>query len=131
AQSEPVVLGVLSDLFFGVKVAEAAKKAGGRMRMVRSEEELLALAANAPALIVFDLQLAQPKPTELLRALKADAALAGIPTVGYFSHVQEELRREALAAGCDQVMPRSVFTQRVDELVSGYVQRAHERMQHQ
>ncbi len=124
AAAEPVVLGVLNDLFFGVKVAEAAKKAGGRMRMVKSEEELLSLAANAPALVVFDLQQASLNPAGLLRALKADPALAGIPTLGYFSHVQEELRREALAAGCDQVMPRSVFTQRVEELVGGCVRRA-------
>lgn len=123
-RAEPVVLGVLSDLFFGIKVAEAAKRAGGRMRMVKSEEELLALAAEKPALIVFDLQQTSLEPARLLRALKAEPALNSIPTLAYFSHVQEELRREALAAGCDHVLPRSVFTQRVEELVGGCVRRA-------
>lgn len=123
-QAEPVVLGVLSDLFFGIKVAEAAKRAGGRMRMVKSGEELLALAAEKPALIVFDLQQASLEPARLLRALKAESAFSAIPTLAYFSHVQEELRREALEAGCDHVLPRSVFTQRVEELVGGCVRRA-------
>lgn len=124
ARAEPIVVGVLSDLFFGIKVAEAAKRAGGRMRMVKSEEELMTLAAAGPALIVFDLQQTSLEPARLLRALKASPALAGIPTLAYFSHVQEELRREALEAGCDHVLPRSVFTQRVEELVGGCVRRA-------
>ncbi len=124
ATTEPIVLGVLSDLFFGIKVAEAAKRAGGRMRMVKSEKEFLSLAGAGPAMIVFDLQQANPEPARLLRALKANPALASIPTLAYFSHVQEEQRRDALAAGCDLVLPRSVFTQRVEELVGGCVRRA-------
>lgn len=130
AQVEPIVVGVLSDLFFGIKVAEAAKRAGGRMRMVKSEAELMELAAAGPALIVFDLQQASLQPARLLLALKADPALSGIPTLAYFSHVQEELRREALEAGCDQVLPRSIFTQRVDELVGECVRRALEHPPH-
>lgn len=124
ARTEPFVLGVLSDLFFGIKVAEAAKRAGGRMRMVKSEAELMTLAAEAPALIVFDLQQTSLEPARLLRALKAEPALSAIPTLAYFSHVQEELRREALEAGCDLVLPRSVFTQRVEDLVGDCVRRA-------
>ena len=124
ARKEAIVVGVLSDLFFGIKVAEAAKRAGGRMRMVKSEAELMELAADGPAMIVFDLQQASLQPGRLLRALKADPALSGIPTLAYFSHVQEELRHEALEAGCDLVLPRSVFTQRVDELVGECVRRA-------
>lgn len=123
---EPVVVGVLSDLFFGVKIAEAAKRAGGRMLLVKSEAELLAAAVALPALIVFDLQQRDLDPARLLQSLKADPTLRAIPTLAYFSHVQEELRKEALQAGCDRVLARSAFTREVDQLVGESVRRARE-----
>lgn len=122
--NSPAVLGVLSDLFFGVKIADAATRAGGRMLFVKSEEQFMSMAAKAPALVVFDLHERSLDAMDLLRKLKADAALAEIPTLAFFSHVQEELRREALALGCDAVLPRSVFTERAEELVGGAVRRA-------
>lgn len=122
--NSPAVLGVLSDLFFGVKIADAATRAGGRMLFVKSEEQFMSLAAKAPALVVFDLHERSLDAMDLLRKLKADVALAEIPTLAFFSHVQEELRRAALALGCDAVLPRSVFTERVEDLVGGAVRRA-------
>jgi CheY-like chemotaxis protein len=120
----PLVVAVLRDLFFGVKIAEAARRAGGKARFVTTEDDLLAAAASHPAMAVFDLQQRDLQPARLLRRLKQNPDTGGIPTLGYFSHVQEELRTEALEAGCDTVLPRSKFTERVDELVGDAVRRA-------
>lgn len=120
----PLVVAVLSDLFFGVKIAEAARRAGGQARFVTTEEDLLAAVASHPAMVVFDLQQRDLQPARLLRRLTQDPDSNGIPTLGFFSHVQEELRREALEAGCDTVLPRSKFTERVDELVGDAVRQA-------
>jgi hypothetical protein len=38
--------------------------------------------------------------------------------VGFLSHVQVDLAEQARAAGCDEVMPRSKFTQNLAEILS-------------
>lgn len=130
ATQVPLVVAVLRDLFFGVKIAEAARRAGGQARFVSTEDDLLAAARSHPAMVVFDLQQRDLQPAQLLRRLKQNPGTAGIPTLGFFSHVQEELRREALEAGCSTVLPRSKFTERVDELVGDAVRQALETPPH-
>jgi CheY-like chemotaxis protein len=51
--------------------------------------------------------------------MKADPALASIPTVGFVSHVQADLIDAARAAGVDDVLARSVFTARLAEILKG------------
>jgi hypothetical protein len=48
-----------------------------------------------------------------------DPALAAVPLVGFFSHVQTELRERALAAGFDRVLPRSAFVQQLPQILQG------------
>jgi hypothetical protein len=50
--------------------------------------------------------------------MKADPALAAIPTVGFASHVQTEVIDAARRAGVDDVMARSAFTQRLAEILA-------------
>jgi hypothetical protein len=45
----------------------------------------------------------------MIQRLRADKN--GVRVVGFLSHVQTELAAQARAAGCDEVMPRSAFTQ--------------------
>lgn len=126
----PLVVALLTDLFFGVKIADAARRAGGIAQFVATEEDFVAAVAKRPALVLFDLQQRNLQPTRLLRQLKESPEGQGIPTLGFFAHVQEELRREALAAGCDAVLARSKFTERVEELVGEAVRRALEAPPH-
>jgi hypothetical protein len=51
-------------------------------------------------------------------ALKQDPALAGIPIVGFVSHVEGALVAEARAAGFDRVMARSAFFSSLPELLT-------------
>ena len=53
----------------------------------------------------------------IVEAMKADPALARIPTVGFASHVQTEVIEAARRAGVGEVMARSAFTQRLPELL--------------
>jgi len=54
----------------------------------------------------------------LARELKADDELRQIKLLGFFSHVQTELQRNALAAGFDKVIPRSVFARDLPEILA-------------
>jgi CheY-like chemotaxis protein len=81
-------------------------------------EALERCAAAPPALLLLDLH-APGDPPALVRALKADARTRGIPVVGFYSHVEADLRRDALAAGIDEALPRSAFVQRLPALLAG------------
>ena len=56
-------------------------------------------------------------PLGTVAQMKADPALAGIPTVGFVSHVQTDLIDAARRAGVDQVLARSAFTQLLPEIL--------------
>jgi hypothetical protein len=51
--------------------------------------------------------------------MKADPALAPVPTVGYASHVQTDVINAARQAGVGEVMARSAFTQHLAEILGG------------
>lgn len=112
------IIGVVTDLFFTVKVIDAAKKAGLTAKFVKSADAAVEKAREGARLVVVDLNCRDVDTVEVIRRLKSDAALAAIPTLGFLSHVQEARKQEALAAGCDRVVPRSVFSDRTAELLS-------------
>ena len=49
--------------------------------------------------------------------MRADPALAAIPTVGFASHVQTDVIEAARRAGVGEVLARSAFTQRLPEIL--------------
>ncbi len=111
------VLAVVEDLFFTVKINEAAKRAGLSVAFVKSERDALDQAAEKPALIILDLNFAGIEPVQLIQKLKADPALQKISLLGYVSHVQGELKQAAQEAGCDMVLARSAFSQNLQQIL--------------
>jgi CheY-like chemotaxis protein len=111
------VLAVVEDLFFTVKINEAAKRAGLGVGFVKSERDVLDQAAAHPALIILDLNFAGVEPVALIRKLKADPSLQKISLLGYVSHVQGELKQAAQEAGCDMVLARSAFSQNLPQIL--------------
>jgi len=111
------VLAVLEDLFFTVKINEAAKRAGLSVTFVKSERDALDHAAQQPALIILDLNFAGIEPVELIRKFKADPTFQKISLLGYVSHVQGELKQQAQEAGCDMVLARSAFSQNLQQIM--------------
>jgi len=105
------VLAVIEDLFFTVKVNEAAKRAGLQAEFVKSEKDALEKAGENPALIILDLNFSAVDPLKLIRHLKAGDGTKGVSLIGYVSHVQGELKQQAHEAGCDMVLARSAFSQ--------------------
>ena len=101
----------MSDLFFSVKINDAAKKLGTSIAVVKDQALAIERAKDGPPLIVIDLNCAGVDVLGLIRALKGDSATAGIPIVAFVSHVQTELKLEAQESGCDMVVARSVFAQ--------------------
>jgi CheY-like chemotaxis protein len=111
------VLAVLEDLFFTVKINEAAKRAGLPITFVKSELDALEQAKTQPALIIMDINFQGIDPLSLIRKLKADDQTKRINLIGYLSHVQGELKMQAQEAGCDMVLPRSAFSQNLPQIL--------------
>jgi CheY-like chemotaxis protein len=114
------VIAIVDDLFFASKIRGTAEQVGVRVQFARSIDAAMQKASNDPAdLIIADLNASCCDVVELARTLKADASLAGVPLLGFFSHVQVELQQAAIAAGFDRVLPRSAFTKNLAEILTG------------
>ncbi|HWC97098.1 MAG TPA: hypothetical protein VG456_10120 [Candidatus Sulfopaludibacter sp.] len=105
------VLAVVSDLFFSVKLTDAAKRSGLALEFVKEPELVLEKAQEKPSLIIFDLNFEAAEPLKLIAKLKGKSETKGISLIGYLSHIQAELKMQAQDAGCDMVLARSAFSQ--------------------
>ena len=56
-----------------------------------------------------------------MRALRSGRVGAEMPVIGFLSHVDKALAREAEAAGVSQVMPRSQFSETLPDLLMDLV----------
>ena len=110
------ILAVLSDLFFSVKLADAAKRSGLALEFVKDPLEVLEKARQKPSLIILDLNFEAVRPLDLIARLKSAAETKGISVIGYVSHVQGELKQQAHQAGCDTVLARSAFSQSIPQI---------------
>lgn len=114
------IIAVVDDLFFASKIRGTAEALGVPVRFARSIQAMIEAARLAqPSMVICDLHSQKVDPIQLARQLKADDQLRSIRLIGFFSHVQTELQREAEAAGFDQVLPRSAFTKNLDRILSG------------
>lgn len=113
-----MVLAVLDDLFFSIKIKTAAKALNAEVYFERTPGQALeSIRSKAPRLVIFDLDSLKMQPIETIAAMKADSALREIPTLGFVSHVHEDAIAQARAAGVDQVMARSAFVERLGSIL--------------
>jgi DNA-binding NarL/FixJ family response regulator len=109
------VIALMDDIFFQMKVAETAKHLGLEFKVATNVDALMGLLDTAPQLVIVDLN-ARSQPVEAIA--KVRAAAKNVRVVAFLSHVQRELAEQARAAGCEEVMPRSSFTQNLAEILS-------------
>jgi PleD family two-component response regulator len=114
-----MILALVDDLMFTSKIRATAKPLGATVVFARSLETALAEMAKArPALVILDLNATRIEPLAIVAAMKADPALADIPSVGFVSHVQTDLIDAARRAGVTEVLPRSAFTMNLPEILA-------------
>ena len=91
------------DMLFGSKVAGALRAAGHEVRQVGTAE-----AAVDAELLVIDLTSDAPARLE---------GLPEVPTLAFYSHVEQDVRQLAESAGVDRVVPRSRMAREAAALV--------------
>lgn len=113
------VLAAVSDMIFASKISGTASQTDAKVAFVKSLDKLLEQATNSPQLIILDLNNPRFDPIEAIKQLKTNPQLSLIPIVGFLSHTQVELRRQAQSVGCDFTMPRSQFTTHLIDILNG------------
>jgi DNA-binding NarL/FixJ family response regulator len=114
-----MIVCVVDDLLFSIKISTAAKQLGVDIYFERSKDKVLqTVREKQPALVIFDLNSGKLAPIDQIAAMKADAALSTIRTLGYVSHVDTATIERARAAGIDQVLARSAFSERLGEILT-------------
>ena len=114
-----MVLCVVDDLLFSVKISTAAKSLGVDIYFERAADNVVArIREKRPHLVIFDLNSSKLRPMEAIAAMKADPELKGIRTLGYASHVQTDTIAAARNAGVDQVLARSAFSERLGDILT-------------
>ena len=103
---------------FTSKIKTTARLLGVPILFARSRDSALAEMRNGrPSLVIFDLNGRGTDPLGTLAAMHQDPDLAAIPTIGFVSHVQAELIDAARQAGVGEVMARSAFTARLEDII--------------
>jgi CheY-like chemotaxis protein len=106
-----MVVCVVDDLFFSIRIKTAAKLVNADVYFQRSSEGALeTIREKRPRLVIFDLDAAKMQPIETVAAMKADPELRSVDTLGFVSHVHSDTIAAARAAGIGQVLARSAFT---------------------
>lgn len=113
------ILVATADLFFVARIDSVANIVGASICRVSSLDELMAkLKIESVSKIIIDLEFKELNPVEAIALIKADKSLAGIPVIGYLSHAEmAEIGSAAKSAGCDFVMAKSAFSEKLPELL--------------
>jgi hypothetical protein len=111
------VVALIPDLLFGSRVYAALGQGGHEVELV-GEPDGLGARLKGVAVLVVDLTRAELDGAGLVEALAGEGALAGVRTLGFYSHVEADVRTRAEQAGFDLVVPRSRMAREGAELVA-------------
>jgi CheY-like chemotaxis protein len=141
----PLILGLVSDLFFAVQIENAVKALGYQIRWIERGEDvepeptgaasartlgepltgrgsgfIARLVEWQPALIVLELSSQTIPWPEWIAALKSSAATRRIPVIAFGPHTDLDLRARAIDVGCDAVLAKSRLVSALPELIQKY-----------
>ena len=111
------ILAAVEDLIFLSRIQQTAQQVGVAVESVEINKLAERLQGAAPCAVILDLNHRSGRALETARSLKSGAEGSKIHVVGFLSHVQADLAREARQAGIDQVMARSAFTEQLPNLL--------------
>ena len=100
------VAALIPDLLFGSKVQGLLEQAGHQADLIGSEVEAWDDVGGIDVLVI-DLVSSDLDGVTLLERLRTGGELHGVRTLATYSHVDADMRRRALDAGFDLVVPRS------------------------
>jgi hypothetical protein len=143
-ENQPLIIAFIADLFFSVKVEEAARRLDFRVEWIERLSQIAAedpltpnrqlaehlvgpgaalidlLTLKLPVLLIFDLSNREIPWREWVALIKSVPATRRIPLICYGSHVDAEAFKDARDRGANAVLARSQFTASLPELIQKY-----------
>ena len=104
------VAGLIDDLFFTSKLLAVGQSLGAEVAICSSADGIPLDVSR----ILVDLSATTFDPIAEIMKIKAAHPA---PVTAFFSHVQIDMKDRAEKAGADEVLPRSVFAQRLAEII--------------
>lgn len=118
SQKPRKILAVVEDLFFVVKINDAAKRSGFACEFLKSAQDVIERARQEPPLmIIVDLNARSVKPVDLIARLRAEESLKKTSIIAFVSHVEAELKNRAQSAGASMVLARSAFSTNLPQIL--------------
>ena len=109
-------LAIVTDMIFASRITGTAASLGTACQVVRNQASLeAALSESEPNIVLVDMSLDALSPAEAIRTAKSHRPDARV--VAFYSHVQTDLLEQAQTAGADDVWPRSVFVQNLEQVL--------------
>lgn len=109
------VLAIVSDLMFSSKIRAAASEGGAEVVVVKRAADVDSISAQSIDVIVVDLEARTFDSFDVWK--KAKETFPSASSVGFYSHVNDELAAKGEEAGIGETMPRSQFVRRLGEIV--------------
>jgi CheY-like chemotaxis protein len=109
------LVATVEDLFFRSKIDATARNLNVPVRFVE-RKDLTAVCLEGKTAAVL-LELSNGSSLDAIRSLRQNPKTRDVPVIGFLSHVDRDLAREAESAGVTQVMPRSQFAETLPDLM--------------
>ena len=110
------VVACVDDLFFRSKIDATARHLNVNVRFADTAGLARACGEAGTAALLIELS-DNGKPLQAVRSLRQARATQELPVIGFLSHVDQALARDAQAAGVTQVLPRSQFSETLPDLL--------------
>ena len=108
------IVAAVEDLFFRSKIEATARHLNVPVRFVKAQE--LAGASAGAAAVLLELSSCGGA-VAAVKELRGGKTSSDVPVIGFLSHVDKELAKQAESAGVTRVMPRSQFSEGLPDLL--------------
>jgi DNA-binding NarL/FixJ family response regulator len=109
------IVACVEDLFFRSKIEATARHLNVPVSFTNVSGIPKALSEGDAAAIL--VELSNGETLEAVRSLRKETSTRDLPIIGFLSHVDRQLARDAESAGVTRVMPRSQFSETLPDLV--------------
>ncbi|MBI3967604.1 MAG: hypothetical protein HY329_18355 [Chloroflexi bacterium] len=116
------VLVLVRDLFFGGRIESAVRRLGGEVELIRAKDQVSAqLDRLGAGLLLVDLSARSVDWAELIREATTRPEAIRPRVVAFGPHLEGNLHKSARAAGADQTLANSAFTEQLPKLLVAFL----------
>ena len=120
---QPRVLVVVDDLFFLTKIQTTLQHLGLPVQVLTQRATIQAYikAVVTPVLVIVDLTLRTDDAVAVISDIRATDSGTPIAILAFGAHVAVETQQQALQAGADRVVAKSIFSNHLPDLIQQFV----------